>query len=158
MSGVQIQVDIPSDEVDRRLSRLGLLPNFEFLDSIGALVVSQTQRRIDTEKTSPEGEAWKANHKGTDTLVESGALRDTIDHEIDGKSILVGSPLIYARIHQFGGTIVPKEAAHLVFEIGGKTVFVDEVTIPARPFLGISAANQNEIIHEAVKIIERLIA
>ena len=41
----------------------------------------------------------------------------------------------YALIHELGGTIVPKRAKALVFEIGGEVVRVMKVVIPARPYL-----------------------
>ncbi len=41
----------------------------------------------------------------------------------------------YALIHELGGKIVPKKAPKLKFQIGGSWVTVDEVTIPARPYL-----------------------
>ena len=59
---------------------------------------------------------------------------------------MVGSNLPYARIHQKGGTIKPKKAKKLVFKgRGGKKVAVDEVTIPARPYLGVSADDMKEV-------------
>lgn len=43
---------------------------------------------------------------------------------------------IYGAMHQWGGTIVPKQQGGvLAFSIGGKKVFAKRVTIPARPFL-----------------------
>ncbi len=41
----------------------------------------------------------------------------------------------YALIHELGGKIVPKTAPKLKFQIGGSWVTVDEVNIPARPYL-----------------------
>jgi phage gpG-like protein len=45
--------------------------------------------------------------------------------------------VIYGPVHQFGATIQAKHAAYLRFVVGGKWVSKKEVTIPARPFLGI---------------------
>lgn len=41
----------------------------------------------------------------------------------------------YALIHELGGVIRPRRARALVFEVGGRTVAVRSVTIPARPYL-----------------------
>jgi len=44
--------------------------------------------------------------------------------------------VVYAAIHEFGGTIRPKRAKRLVFEVEpGQLVFAESVTIPARPTL-----------------------
>ncbi|EFO33221.1 prophage MuSo2 protein [Roseibium sp. TrichSKD4] len=145
MAGIGVEIDIPREEMRAALKKFTTLDPAYLLDPIGALVTSQVQRRIDTEKTSPDGDAWKDNSEGTETLVRSGALVDSIDHEVDGDAAVVGSSLVYAGIHQFGGTIVPKDAEALVFRIGGRTIRAKKVEIPARPYLGLSAANRAEI-------------
>lgn len=49
---------------------------------------------------------------------------------------LVRSPVVYARIHEYGGIIKPKDPdGWLRFPIGGSWVTVKQVTIPARPYL-----------------------
>lgn len=145
MAGIGVEIDVPREEMRQALGRFTDLDPSFLLDPIGALVTSQVQRRIDTEKTGPDGEAWKANSEGTETLVRSGALLDSIDYEVSGDVAEVGSSLVYAAIHQFGGTIVPKNAEALVFRIGGRTIRAKKVEIPARPYLGLSAANRMEI-------------
>ncbi|KQZ87201.1 hypothetical protein ASD64_07095 [Mesorhizobium sp. Root157] len=117
----------------------------QFLDELGGLVVSQTQRRIRSEKTAPDGSAWKPNIAGTSILFASGALDDSIHHVVGGSSVQVGSGLVYAGIHQHGGTIEPKNADKLAFFVGGNFVMTDEVEMPARPYVGISAENGEEI-------------
>nr|WP_299152128.1 phage virion morphogenesis protein [uncultured Tateyamaria sp.] len=57
----------------------------------------------------------------------------------------VGSPLSYAAIHHFGGVIKPKKAKALAFKAGGDSVFAKQVTIPARPYMGVSTDNAREI-------------
>lgn len=116
-----------------------------FLDELGALVVSQTQRRIRSEKTAPDGSPWKPNAAGTSILFASGALDDSIHHVVGGSSVEVGSGMVYAGIHQHGGTIKPVNANKLAFHVGGNFVMTDEVVIPARPYVGVSADNAREI-------------
>ena len=59
---------------------------------------------------------------------------------------MVGSNLPYARIHQLGGVIVPKKAKKLVFKgSDGATRAVDKVTIPARPYLGVSKDDLDDV-------------
>lgn len=135
---------------EKVLSRLKPLLEFEpeeLMTILGALGESQTRRRISDEKTSPEGEAWAPNIEGTDILVQSGQhLLASIAWTASGEMAEWGAAWEYAHVHQFGATIKPKDHPALVFSIGGKTVFAKEVTIPARPFVGISDANAEEII------------
>lgn len=145
MAGIGVEIDVPREEMRGALGRFTDLDPAFLLDPIGALVTSQVQRRIDTEKTGPDGDAWAPNSEGTETLVRSGALLDSIDYEVSGGAAEVGSSLVYGAIHQFGGTIVPKQAEALVFRIGGRTIRAKKVEIPARPYLGLSAANRAEI-------------
>jgi phage gpG-like protein len=119
-------------------------------EGIGRLVQGQTRRRIENEKTAPDGAPWKRNYGGTSILFASGALSRSIDYIAGPASIIVGSGLVYARIHQEGGTIKPKNGEALKFwwQSGGFVNFavVKQVTMPARPYLGLSADNQDEII------------
>jgi len=134
--------------VEIAAAKVGAMAEFNsagFLDELGALVVSQTQRRIRSEKTAPDGSAWKPNAAGTSILFASGALDDSIHHVVGGTSVEVGSGLVYAGIHQGGGTIRPVNAEKLAFFVGGNFVMTDEVVMPARPYVGISAANAQEI-------------
>ena len=83
---------------------------------------------------------------GGQTLTDTGRLRRSIDYATTSDTVMVGSNLKYARIHQKGGTITPKKAKKLVFKgRGGKKVAVDQVTIPARPYLGISDEDMDDV-------------
>lgn len=132
-------------------------PKGELMEGIARLVQEQTRHRIETEKTTPEGAAWKANWKGSSILYESGALSRSIDYRASEDSAEVGSGLIYARIHQEGGVIRAKSAKALVFQMGNHLVQVQNVTMPARPYLGLSADNQREIIETTEDWMERLV-
>jgi len=50
----------------------------------------------------------------------------------------VGSPVVYAAIHEFGGIIRPKNAKYLVFQIDGKWIRTKKVTMPKREWLSKS--------------------
>lgn len=156
MSGVTIQVTtVGLDQVASRLGRLGSLPRALILDKLGALGETQTKRRIASEKTAPSGAAWPANRTGTSILVRDGHLRDSIHHVTQGDAaVRWGSGLIYAAIHQVGGTIRPVRARALVFQgADGGLIFARAVTIPARPYLGISAANAAQIERHLVTMV-----
>lgn len=47
----------------------------------------------------------------------------------------VGSPVVYAAIHEFGGIIKPKKAKYLVFQINRQWIRTKQVTMPKREWL-----------------------
>jgi phage gpG-like protein len=55
----------------------------------------------------------------------------------------VGTGVVYARIHEFGGMIAAKAGGALRFMAGGQWVTVKSVHIPARPYLR-PACDENE--------------
>jgi len=71
----------------------------------------------------------------------SGTLSRSIHTEVIEQSptrvvVAIGTDLEYAAIHEFGGTIVPKNGQYLKFPgLDGEDVFVKEVTIRAQPYL-----------------------
>jgi phage virion morphogenesis protein len=124
------------------------------LKNIGAEVEVQTQERFDTRR-DPEGNPWKKLAQktrdyylskglgGGSLLVQDGGLRDSIESRADDWSVLVGATKVYAAIHQFGGEIRPKSKAALFVPGYG---MLQKVNIPARPYLGISASNAEDIM------------
>ncbi|MDO5604798.1 MAG: phage virion morphogenesis protein [Paracoccus sp. (in: a-proteobacteria)] len=61
-------------------------------------------------------------------------------------SVDIGTNLHYAAIHQFGGTIQPKAGGALTFMLAtGQMILVGAVTMPARPYLGISTDDEEQI-------------
>ena len=51
---------------------------------------------------------------------------------------------MYARIHQLGGTVLPRRRRALRFEAGGAPIFARRVVIPARPYLGWGGDEERE--------------
>ena len=69
-----------------------------------------------------------------------------------------GAPAwIDARIHQFGGVITPVKGKCLAFNLGGKKVFAKKVTIPARPYVGMSEANKTDMVLTAWEFIDKVL-
>ncbi|PRA87925.1 phage virion morphogenesis protein [Ochrobactrum sp. MYb29] len=132
-------------------------PRQELAEGIGRLVQEQTRQRIEEEKRSPDGGAWKPNITRTSILYRSGALSRSIDYIATPDSVMVGSALVYARIHQLGGVIRPNGAKALAFMIGNQLHLVQSVTIPARRYLGLSSANQSEIVDATEDWMRRLV-
>ncbi|MBI1495399.1 phage virion morphogenesis protein [Halocynthiibacter styelae] len=146
MSGVAVTVvEEGLAQATDRLTRLTVLDKHELLDTVGRLAQLQTRRRIRDEKTAPDGTPWKANYRGSSLLHDQGNLHDSIDYRVSGGDVEVGSSLVYAAIHHFGGVIKPKNAKALAFTAGGENFVVQSVTMPARPYLGLSSDNRDEI-------------
>ncbi len=146
MSGLAVDMQLTGlDRATQAIERLAGWDRFELMDVIGRLVQLQTRQRIAVEKTGPDGQAWPKNRRGSSTLYASGTLHDSIDYKTGLGQVTVGSPLIYAAIHHFGGIIKAKNAKALAFMSGNKRVFAKSVTMPARPYLGISPENAKEI-------------
>ncbi len=101
---------------------------------------SQAVLRFETE-TGPDGRKWQPSQRaiadGGLTLTDRGHLRQSITAASDASSAIVGTNLIYARIHQFGGRIKAKPGRALNTPFGPRGA----VTMPARPFLGFSAGD-----------------
>lgn len=144
MAGAQIEID--TRQLRRAVKRLENLAGFnrsELLDAIGAEVESQTRRRIDEEKTAPDGTPWeewsdayaKTRHAGQSLLMGESDLLDSIQFFNRGDSVEVGTNLIYGAIHQFGGA-----------EVG--------MNIPARPYLGLSSDNEADVLAVVEDFIE----
>ncbi len=129
--------------------------------AIGTGMVSSTQQRFVTQ-TDPEGASWTAlnpayaaGKRNSRILTESGRLRDSISSAPSRDEVSIGTNVIYAGVHQLGATITPKSKSHLVFSMGGRTVFAKSVTIPARPYLGISLADETMIAETIFGFLKR---
>lgn len=118
-------------------------------DIIGALLVTSTQDRFERE-TDPEGNPWpvslRVQFEGGSILRDSGLLFQSMAHEASDQGVAVGTDVHYAATHQLGPTTIrPVTARALAFEVGGQSVFAQEVTIPRRAFLGLDDADEEAI-------------
>lgn len=139
----------------------------ELLDSIGAVVESQTRRRISDEKSSPAGEKWqgwsdgysKTRHGNQSLLQGDGDLMDSIQYIVERGRVRVGSPLSYAAVHQDGFSGSASVGAHkrLITQAFGRalkhgvwqTVGAHKrmMNTPQREYLGLSSENSGELMH-----------
>lgn len=147
MSGVQIHFDASE------LARLSPLvadmirrgdDTRPMMEAIGAVNENAARERIESTNVSPSGQAWKPSlrvrENGGKTLMLKHHLADSLTSEATATEVATGSNLPYARIHQLGGTIVPKTQKALKFRLpSGGFVTVKKVTIPQREYLGPSA-------------------
>lgn len=140
---VALTLTIDNDEILGGLRRMreraeDLRP---VLADIGDELTSSTVKRF-VSNVAPDGTPWKASLRaektGTPTLVLTSNLRDSIHYVVDENGVSIGSSLVYARIHQAGGVISAKGGALSFTLYGGAFVTVRSVTIPKRPYLGMS--------------------
>ncbi len=165
MPGVNFTVEFdqrPVIDALARLAAVGERPE-KLMKGLGERLVISTQRRFDTN-VAPDGTPWAPLNaayaevrRPSPILVQSGDLRNFIHSEASGRTVRIGSSMIYAAVHQFGAVIKPVRAKALVFELGTKGVIrVKSVRIPARPYLGISAADAEMIIEDTLAFVERV--
>lgn len=159
MLGTRLDITLDDSEIGTALARVkqraGDLPGL--LDDIGGSVASAARHRFETG-LAPDGEPWEPSAQGWTsttseergrTLVGSGHLRDSITHQVSGDEVAIGTNVVYGAIHQFGGKIEPKADGHMVFKIGDAFVSVSEIVLPARPYLGLSADDREEVLAQA---------
>ncbi|MFG1318005.1 phage virion morphogenesis protein [Xanthobacter autotrophicus] len=158
MAGVRITVEISGVSPEALISRLADANTEPLMTNIGAVLESSTRERIEETKTAPDGSAWPPNRAGTSTLLQTGRhLRDSIAFIATATQVEVGSSWEFAHVHQDGATIKPKDAERLSFMVGGKRAFARQVTIPARPFVGISAEDETEVSRVATDFLKTLV-
>ena len=106
------------------------------------------------QSKGPDGRRWKSSKRaileGGKTLVKTAQLRNSIQVRSDASGFAVGTNAKHAATHQFGepGRIIRAcRKKVLRFQYNGKWVSKKQVRvkIPARPFLGLSEEDMQEM-------------
>lgn len=162
-----IEIDI--SELAPLRDALNALSEFNaraLMAAIGATAESQTRRRISDEERSPSGAAWPgwssgydATRHGGQTLLQSeGKLLDSIIHNVLGPdSVEVGSNMVYAALHNFGGQVAVTAKSRRYFwwrffqtgDAFWRNLALTKrshLQIPQRQFLGLSAENEDDLV------------
>ena len=159
MAGTSISITLDDAALVRQLGQLiGALTHPEpALRSIGEELQRTTQDRFDPgQKKSPDGTPWARNspvtiaRKGRDNpLYERGILQGSIRYQLSGaRGVEVGTNLVYGAAHQFG----------MVKGYAGRTrrgAPIPWGNIPARPYLGLSADDETEVVRILRDYLER---
>lgn len=112
----------------------------------------------------PDGRRWKSSKRaileGGKTLVKTAQLRNSIHARSDASGFAVGTNAKHAATHQFGepGRIIrARRKKALRFQIGDKWIMRKQVKvkIPARPFLGLSDEDMQEMKATVEGFIDR---
>ena len=116
----------------------------EAMKLIAQHLESQTRRRIEKEKSEPDGTAWqewseeyaKTRHANHSLLIGTQSMLDDIASESGSDFAAVFTSMIYGRTHQEGDK---------------------SRDIPARSYLGLSKDNARAIEKEIAKFMENSI-
>ena len=148
MPGTTIEVTFDDAKVQRALRRLiaagrDMTPAMR---DIGEHLLNTTRERFVDQK-APDGKLWatlspvtrERKRRNKDKILTlEGYLRGNLAYRAGPDQVEVGSPSIYAGTHQFGA----KKGAFGKTARGAPIPWGD---IPARPFLGLSDDDQDEI-------------
>ena len=101
-----------------------------------------------------EGHA-KINVRNNFDKHPTGNLMGSINTKVtkvkaESVEVTVGTNVVYAAIHEFGGTIKAKNKKALVFEIDGEIKMVKSVIIPARPYMRPAVDNNLTAIRDTI--------
>lgn len=131
------------------------------MNEIGSALEDSTRQRFRAERSpdgirwapiSPEWRAEKAERGlAAGILKMRGDLLNSVRYEAGGDSVSVRASTPYAAAHQFGATIRPRRGRAL--KVRGR--LLASVTIPARPYLGLSADDRSEVLDAARDFLAR---
>jgi phage virion morphogenesis protein len=163
MAGVSIRIDGDTEALAELKGIAARLDDATpMYDEIGGYLVVATQARFEAEK-GPAGNPWPKSYRasafGGKTLRDSGRLYQSFTHNPSKTGVAVGTNVLYAAIHQFGGTITAKTPKGLNWQYrtaGGnkpKWARKQSVTLPSRPFLGLDEDDEREIVAIAANYI-----
>lgn len=139
-------------KVEQYLNRLRQVAtdNSPIWQEIGDILYDGVMDRFDHER-APDGapwqKSWRARLQGGKSLQNTGRLRDSIQVVVQGKKVTVKTNVKYAAVHQFGAVVRAKSGKFLNFKTPmGGWARLQSVTIPARPFMGMSKDDEQGII------------
>lgn len=164
MSGASFKIEVDDAEARYLFAAIrarGRNPR-PLLQEIGSVLEDSTRQRFRSE-TSPDGVKWapisdewreEKEERGFNTgiLKMRGDLLNSVRSEVQGAEaveIIASQP--YAAIHQYGGTIRPRRGRAL--RVRGRPL--GSVTMPARPYIGLSDDDRGEIVAAAQDFLDR---
>ncbi len=124
---IHIQIDV-AQSLGRLMDISAALQNPQRLYRVLGETLLNVHKKRFNEQQSPDGVPWqpispksqaKKRKNKNKILIEEGRLRDTLNYKATSVGVELGSSLVYAGRHHFGG--------------GG---------IPARPWVGVNSDNE----------------
>lgn len=172
MAGSHVVFSVQDEAARQMLARQAELPGSELMSRIGEYLLASTQARFKTQ-TAPDGTPWaplkpaykrRKKYNQDKVLTLRGYLRSGIRYQVEGQdTVRVGTNAVQGAIHQFGGPIQKpartatvryrSEAGRILFagrkhaNATAKQVSIPahQTNMPARPYLGLSNADGDEI-------------
>ena len=147
MAGIAFETTVTNlDSVQARIGELSDIDIADLAFEVGSLLEDQTRVRIADEKAAPDGTPWapwSESYAATRSaahslLVGEKDLLESVQNYSSGAEARVGTNRVYGAIHQFGGG-----------DVGRPT--------PARPYLGLSPANDKAVAMLLVGRIEEIV-
>lgn len=135
----------------------------KLMHNIGSILEHNTKQRINTgigTDDKPWQKSWRAKMRGGTTLRDTSRLYNSIKYTVsnDGKRVTVGTNVFYAPVMHFGARITAKNGKYLKFKSSmGGWAQVKSVTIPPRPFLGMSVDDSQEVLFEIEEYLLELL-
>jgi phage virion morphogenesis protein len=142
---LSIKIEIQSDSVIKAIDRLkeSLSRKKDLMDRLGEVVAKGSRDRILSKlNKAPDGKPWQSlaastlqrkrakGKGGMGILMHEPDLATSIHaHNPTDKSVTIGTSLIYALIHQFGG----------------ETGRGYKVNMPVRPYIGVSNTDKERL-------------
>lgn len=118
-------------------------------DEIGISLTESARLRF-IDQAGPDGQPWAPSYRAIEqdgeTLRDKGILMNSITHVVLADGVEYGTNVPYAGPLHFGAVIRAVNGPFLRFKIpGGGWVRKKSVKLPARPFLGINAEDEQTI-------------
>jgi phage gpG-like protein len=143
------------DTLSPSLARLarGVENKRPILEAMGLQLESLTRRAFNEPGLRPA--PWAPKWDGSPaTLRKHQLLVWSIRVQpVTGSSVTVSSDRPYAAIHQVGGVIRAKPGKRLAFSLGGRQVFAQAVTLPARPFFPFIGGQMTQQAQDKIRKI-----
>lgn len=174
MAGAMLDVVMNGSAVGKALEQLGerleslRTPLLDIAEYLHQSTDGRARRQV-----APDGSPWAPlspatlarKKSGSKILRETGALLDTLRHQVSDNELAFGTDRPYGAIHQFGGKVEHAARSQQVyFKMSGGVVgnrFVKKrhsnfsqwvthgarsVEMPARPYLGLSTEDETEVL------------
>lgn len=138
------QIDALTQHLAVMVGSGGRLSSRDLLSEIGEYMVGEVQDNFDHQRLfdgSPMPQSQAAIDRAGKTLIDRHRLYDSYVYQLTPEGVAVGSNLVYARIHHFGG------------ETGRKGARFDMV---ARPVLGVGPEQDQHITSLIMEELRRL--
>lgn len=128
------------DEVERAVSRGGLLKAAK----AGGYVI-EGNAKVNVNKTFSDESSGGAGL--------GGSIQTTVKKSTETRAeVNVGPTVIYGRIQELGGVILPVHAKVLSWVDNGERVFAKMVHLPARPYLRPALDDNKDDIKKAIGV------